>query len=1108
MKPRYQPSAFTFFKQSSPENTARGEAPSCPTGEPWTPALYASLWLNRSLSEETSRELIELLRVGEPESYAPGELLKIEPGQAVVDKIAIIVAGRIQVVHQTPGQPASVRTHLRDGHWLGLPWALMALIGKMEAMPADMKKPFEVEAVTAVKVLAIPIASFVGLMKRREDLEAFVATNSFYALGEHPEWRALIKAYDKFRSEHNQSHSDVLKLPHALEHPSAWFETIRGARFIDLLQPQDRHLLLQGSSVFQQPSDGLYLGAGVANDRVGLLLWGEATGLLPGEGGAMPTLVSTASAGSLLGYGELADGDERASHGKLRADSANLMSPLLATPAPRRAEIHLRAGSVVLEFSWATLRWLLYEKKHIWRQVCTALAAKVPPHYYPNAKIYVFYGAEKGRGTTTLAHGGAIALARAYQDEDATTDEPCVCLIDLKSYDEDMKRSLPNSAARRRWKKGDLEDGSTDDFEYREYDRAIGGGAKIRVAWCKDIQRTDSLVRLFREQGQMRTIIVATNHTELNADHNNMQALAERLNALGVTAVLVTENPRDNYSATRTRPSALIRAEYLTPRFIQREREHVMSVMRRLDDPAAASLPQDLTWARHVLRVPYDEGGFKSFSSTDDESLDGFFEGKSKLAQTFERLARMMMGRTVGLALGGGGAWGFTEVALVKALVDEGLPIDYISGTSFGSVVAGLYAAGGIEALDKLLAWSDVSPSRRHLSGERDLKNLLENLADSRLSRRVTSAVFSSHHLQAFIDDILIELFEGKEHVLEEPKPGEAMVLWLLSLVAPRNKLRGFLDKNRELIELIQRRLPSDRSFNILNSRLDEVSERLEVLESKALDKIMLSTTLTPFIPLGTDVQHEGPRVIYHGTVGLGVRSASCLPPAYPSLHVGDARLIDGALIAFVPAGATRRWGADFVVACNVIPTDSSLLKNLEEGWVSRAVDKAVSVSAPIEVSLRVLNKCAKALNRLSGKRRVESPIQTRVSLQAKAMEEETQGEKKLDQERASILLRLVDALNGFYLMSWKAGQDEGAAHANYVIDMQPSNFDIMEFWRGREISDRYRELIDEQGLAASIKTLWKAPSDWLDDDAYYVCVNDDKPNEENINRNIDDQAR
>ena len=48
----------------------------------------------------------------------------------------------------------------------------------------------------------------------------------------------------------------------------------------------------------------------------------------------------------------------------------------------------------------------------------------------------------------------------------------------------------------------------------------------------------------------------------------------------------------------------------------------------------------------------------------------------------------------VGLVLGGGGAKGAAEVGVLKVIEEAGIPIDYIVGTSIGSIVGGLYAAG------------------------------------------------------------------------------------------------------------------------------------------------------------------------------------------------------------------------------------------------------------------------------------------------------------------------------------------------------------------------------------------------------------------------------
>ena len=48
----------------------------------------------------------------------------------------------------------------------------------------------------------------------------------------------------------------------------------------------------------------------------------------------------------------------------------------------------------------------------------------------------------------------------------------------------------------------------------------------------------------------------------------------------------------------------------------------------------------------------------------------------------------------VGLVLSGGGAKGAAHIGVIRALEDNGIPIDYITGTSMGAIIGGLYAAG------------------------------------------------------------------------------------------------------------------------------------------------------------------------------------------------------------------------------------------------------------------------------------------------------------------------------------------------------------------------------------------------------------------------------
>jgi predicted acylesterase/phospholipase RssA/CRP-like cAMP-binding protein len=54
----------------------------------------------------------------------------------------------------------------------------------------------------------------------------------------------------------------------------------------------------------------------------------------------------------------------------------------------------------------------------------------------------------------------------------------------------------------------------------------------------------------------------------------------------------------------------------------------------------------------------------------------------------FERLARVVSGRAMGLVLGGGGARGFAHIGVVRALTEARVPIDFVGGTSIGAMIA------------------------------------------------------------------------------------------------------------------------------------------------------------------------------------------------------------------------------------------------------------------------------------------------------------------------------------------------------------------------------------------------------------------------------------
>ena len=64
----------------------------------------------------------------------------------------------------------------------------------------------------------------------------------------------------------------------------------------------------------------------------------------------------------------------------------------------------------------------------------------------------------------------------------------------------------------------------------------------------------------------------------------------------------------------------------------------------------------------------------------------------------------------VGVVLSGGGAKGSAHIGALKVLEEVGIPVDFVAGTSMGSVVGGMYCLGYTpEELDSLIRSIDWS---------------------------------------------------------------------------------------------------------------------------------------------------------------------------------------------------------------------------------------------------------------------------------------------------------------------------------------------------------------------------------------------------------------
>ncbi|MEX0646585.1 MAG: patatin-like phospholipase family protein [Balneolaceae bacterium] len=98
----------------------------------------------------------------------------------------------------------------------------------------------------------------------------------------------------------------------------------------------------------------------------------------------------------------------------------------------------------------------------------------------------------------------------------------------------------------------------------------------------------------------------------------------------------------------------------------------------------------------------------------------------------------------VGLVLSGGGAKGIVHIGILKAIDEAGVRVDYISGTSMGSLLGGLYAIG--YSSDQLLDLARSS-NWQELFTERVNRRYISNYEKEYDSRTVVTFPLSGHEI-------------------------------------------------------------------------------------------------------------------------------------------------------------------------------------------------------------------------------------------------------------------------------------------------------------------------------------------------------------------------
>lgn len=141
--------------------------------------------------------------------------------------------------------------------------------------------------------------------------------------------------------------------------------------------------------------------------------------------------------------------------------------------------------------------------------------------------------------------------------------------------------------------------------------------------------------------------------------------------------------------AERYSPPGLTRKWLRNRMWINGGHHHIQMAFRNNSEPVHPQIKRFGTALKQrvqVLQAEIQKYTSRRMRQTPLYSAETPFKGD------FHRLARRLCGKSVGLVLGGGGARGISQVGIIRALEEAGIPIDIVGGTSIGAFIGALYA--------------------------------------------------------------------------------------------------------------------------------------------------------------------------------------------------------------------------------------------------------------------------------------------------------------------------------------------------------------------------------------------------------------------------------
>ncbi|MFI3268432.1 MAG: patatin-like phospholipase family protein, partial [Rikenellaceae bacterium] len=230
-------------------------------------------------------------------------------------------------------------------------------------------------------------------------------------------------------------------------------------------------------------------------------------------------------------------------------------------------------------------------------------------------------------------------------------------------------------------------------------------------------------------------------------------------------------------------------------------------------------------------------------------------------------LSHNIYSQKVGLVLSGGGAKGLYHIGIIKALEENSIPIDYVSGTSMGSIVAGMYAAGYSAQEMEAIFDSDVVSFW--------LKGKVEDKYKYFYKQNEPTPAMLKLNLD------LAKLIKGSEE--SEQKFNQDTT----------KKVEVFKEK---LVSLTNKETENTRTYSMISSVQLDLAMLYFFASASAYAKDDFDSLFVPFRCVSVDILRKKEYLWKKGSLAKAIRSSMAIPIVFKPVKQDSMLMYDGGL--------------------------------------------------------------------------------------------------------------------------------------------------------------------------------------------------------------------